>query len=320
MGRINSQGIIEDISKYRTEIMGVATILVVLYHIVPKGIKFIYLLPLQMGCIGVDLFLLVSGFGLYCSYSNNSATLLFYKKRFLRTWLPFIISTAVVAVIYGKSLSGFLCESSTINYFVGKSFWLWYMPCIFVLYLIFPILYHTVRRYGGYMLLLAYTISFLLSFIFVHSELGDLRFQYINFTARIPIFCIGIYLAYMKESKSNICLPPYVIVFSAVALATCWFWFRNLNIFVVYLSSLGILSLVFVRIIAKILSVSSKTVKWGGVFGSMSLEVYLIHQYPLEFLKQERLFYLIPIAMILVFITAHYFSKLNQYLCKRLNN
>ena len=272
-----------------------------------------------MGCIGVDLFLLVSGFGLYCSYSKNSNTLQFYKKRFIRTWLPFILTTAVVAIIYGKSLSGFLCESTTINYFIGKSFWLWYMPCIFVLYLMFPVFYHTIRRYGGYMLLLIYTISFLLSFCFVYSELGDLRYQYVNFTARIPIFCIGIYLAHLKESGKSILLPTNVIILSAVALAICWFSFRNLNILVVYLSSLGVLSLVLVKIITNMLCISSKYMKWG-VFGTMSLEVYLIHQYPLEFLKQERLFYLIPIAMILVFITAHYFSKLNQYLCKRLNN
>lgn len=104
--------------------MGLAILLIVCYHIVPEDIQFSFLLPFQMGCIGVDVFLLVSGFGLYYSLDKKTELLGFYIKRYARTWIPFILSTGIICVIYHKSLIDFLFEATTLNYFIGKGFWL----------------------------------------------------------------------------------------------------------------------------------------------------------------------------------------------------
>lgn len=63
---------INKISKYRLELMGVATILIFVVHsydrgvVMPASIKTIC----ALGSLGVDIFLLVSGLGLYYSLSK----------------------------------------------------------------------------------------------------------------------------------------------------------------------------------------------------------------------------------------------------------
>lgn len=64
---------VSKISKYRSELMGVATILIFVVHsydrgvVMPASIKTIC----ALGSLGVDIFLLVSGFGLWYSLSKT---------------------------------------------------------------------------------------------------------------------------------------------------------------------------------------------------------------------------------------------------------
>ena len=71
---------LNDISKFRTELMGISAIMILICHTPINGIKMPKLLEyiLVQGQIGVDIFLLLSGMGLW--YSLNS-----YKGK-LRYW------------------------------------------------------------------------------------------------------------------------------------------------------------------------------------------------------------------------------------------
>lgn len=87
-----------DISKYRSQLMGIATLLILFGHSAGNGV----LMPRWMvslcgiASVGVDIFLLTSGFGLYFSlnslYKDHNGDLrLWYKRRYKRLLIPYVI-------------------------------------------------------------------------------------------------------------------------------------------------------------------------------------------------------------------------------------
>lgn len=141
---------IKQISESRPYIMGLAIFFILIYHIVPKpvDIQHLYLMPFQVGCVGVDMFLFVSGFGLYYSWTKNSELHHFYKSRFLRVWLPFIIYMVFYTAFFNKGILFFLREASLLDYFIGKIFLWWYIPCIIIFYALFPLMYKIIKTGG----------------------------------------------------------------------------------------------------------------------------------------------------------------------------
>lgn len=72
------------ISKYRSALMGVAILLIIIHHLAEKNTI------LRIGYVGVDIFLFVSGLGLVFAWKKLPDIKVFYKRRFLRvypTWL-----------------------------------------------------------------------------------------------------------------------------------------------------------------------------------------------------------------------------------------
>ena len=99
----------EDLSKYRGELMGLAILFVILFHIGMPQSNFFY--PLRrLGNIGVDMFLFVSGMGLWFSWTRSrlgkkldgngamgirQATIRFFKHRYKRIYPVWIIVASV---------------------------------------------------------------------------------------------------------------------------------------------------------------------------------------------------------------------------------
>ena len=75
---------LNDISRYRGELMGLAMVLIILFHIsLPRHDSFYGLV--RMGNIGVDIFLFLSGIGLWFSWEGMSNK----PGTFSRRWLDF---------------------------------------------------------------------------------------------------------------------------------------------------------------------------------------------------------------------------------------
>lgn len=73
------------ISKYRQAIMGIAIIGIVLFHYYEDLVRMKFTInPIvkifSYGNLGVDMFLFISGVGLYFSYKSNSNKRIFYDK------------------------------------------------------------------------------------------------------------------------------------------------------------------------------------------------------------------------------------------------
>lgn len=133
------------VSKYRSSLMGIATIGIILCHAAPNGVNLPPLLKsvFGIGQLGVDVFFFLSGLGLFYSLSkpyNNVWE--WYRKRYLRIIVPYLI-------IYAPALL-LICleeERSWWYYFYNLStvsFWFndggcWFIAILVPLYLVAPL-------------------------------------------------------------------------------------------------------------------------------------------------------------------------------------
>ena len=80
------------ISSRRTPLMGLAALLIYFAHAysfveLPSPLSTLF----SFGNIGVDIFLLVGGFGIYYSLVNTASKSSFYWKRLIKVGLPFLL-------------------------------------------------------------------------------------------------------------------------------------------------------------------------------------------------------------------------------------
>ena len=162
------------ITKYRGQIMGFAAIIVVLLHFFVElysDFRFpIVTTILKRGNIGVDIFLFVSGMGLFFSMTKDSNTLSFYQKRIRRVIIPALI----ISLPYWL-LVGILVNKDTVGMFLlnwtGLSLWthgittIWYVSLIMLLYLVYPLIFAIQRKHSVIIIIIVTIITFL---IFMH--------------------------------------------------------------------------------------------------------------------------------------------------------
>ena len=134
-----------NISRFRAEQMGAAMLFVILFHVaLDRGDPFYGLR--RCGNVGVDIFLFLSGVGLWFSWVKTPDVRRFYRRRLLRivpTWLvvatAFYLPDYLGARRFSRSIVD-LIGDITINW----DFWLhdeltfWYVPAIMALYLVAP--------------------------------------------------------------------------------------------------------------------------------------------------------------------------------------
>lgn len=196
---------LQDISKYRSELMGLATIMIIVCHSVPFGVQMPDILSriFTLGNLGVDVFLFLSGVGLYYSLSRVKVSddlLTWYRKRFVRILLPYLV---IVTPCYAYST---ISNDHSIWYFLyllsTASFWtehlgMWFIALMIPLYLITPFVYGILRRYdldnvtGGCIASIVVVVLYLLCYIMpdYDSPIADNVFGAV---ARSSIFFFGL--------------------------------------------------------------------------------------------------------------------------------
>ena len=100
-----------DISRFRAEHMGMAIIFIMLFHVpLPRADEFYGLY--RMGNIGVDIFLFLSGLGLWFSWCKTDGKdfwhsyILFYFKRLLRIYPAWFMGNLLLLMALGRSAHG----------------------------------------------------------------------------------------------------------------------------------------------------------------------------------------------------------------------
>ena len=134
-----------NISRYRGELMGLAMLFIVLFHVaLPRSDAFYGLR--RMGNIGVDMFLFLSGVGLWFSWTRHPNVRRFFRRRLWRVYPAWFV-VACAYYIPDYALHGY--HSSSIIDLIGDitinwDFWLraeltfWYIPATMMLYLFAP--------------------------------------------------------------------------------------------------------------------------------------------------------------------------------------
>lgn len=305
-----------DISRYRGELMGLAMLFVMLFHVaMPKSYAMYGLV--RCGNVGVDMFLLLSGIGLWYAWSKRPRLIDFYWRRYIRIYPAWLLMACLFYIpnfmeTQGSGYSpnmGHLIANIAFNW----SFWriddltFWFIPAIMMLYTFAPAYMWLIERHAEYrwmpilFMLLAVMVQY---YPPVHHSVGHLEI----FFSRIPIFLIGINMgSWVKESRSmNGSSIWLMLAVLAVSLAMCiefeQSWRGRFPLFLermVYIP----LTLSGIMLLTIVLSHAPKTVNKALAFvGGISLELYLIHiQFVLKYIKPYKWGYcLTALAMIAV--------------------
>lgn len=140
---------IQMLSTYRNLLMGLAAIGVFVMHFIVQGvlalpspIKKIETVLLLWGSSGVDVFCLLSGFGLFYSLEKNPKLSQYYKKRVIRVYIPFLLITIPGYLFFLKiSIKKCLIKWTTLYLWVSGNDGTWFVSFIIVMYLLSPIIY-----------------------------------------------------------------------------------------------------------------------------------------------------------------------------------
>lgn len=197
------------LSRYRSELMGIAILWVIFSHTsLVCNISAVNTIK-NIGYGGVDIFLMVSGMGLYYSFTKNHNTLSFYKRRLTRilpTYIPVVIVYDGIKLAFHKIvLSTLILNCLTLPFWLGlKDYFDWYIPALLMLYLFSPfILQHFLQQPSECSKLKFIICCIILGFILSGLCILFQRNYLLIFTSRIPIFCIGILIGYYsKEDKT----------------------------------------------------------------------------------------------------------------------
>ena len=196
--------IADKISKHRTFLMGIAILWIVIFHTMIDFHNIVLNFIRDIGDCGVDIFLFLSGFGIYYSLKKND-TYSFYKKRLKRIFIPYIplllIWCSAIAFFSNISIYEILGNLYMIGIWVGLQHqYAWFVQLVVLLYLISPIIYYLFRRTSNSHKLLFYLILFFwgLSFIFFDTSIY-------HKSIRGLAFFIGMYFAHsnFKNEKKE---------------------------------------------------------------------------------------------------------------------
>ena len=183
---------------------------VILFHVaLDRGDPFYGLR--RCGHVGVDIFLFLSGVGLWFSWVKTPDMRRFYRRRLLRivpTWLvvatAFYLPDYLGARRFSRSLVD-LIGDITINW----DFWLhdeltfWYVPAIMALYLVAPWYMRLVQNrpiYRWLPLLMVVWCVMVQWVLPIHHAVGHLEI----FWSRVPIFFIGINFGEMVRMRRQL--------------------------------------------------------------------------------------------------------------------
>ena len=187
------QSLLKNIFTNRDLFMGIAIVMVVLYHY-NTGLWFQKMF--YPGFLGVDIFLFFSGYGLCRSYETHRLQD-FYIRRFTRILPMFLLLAIVKCSLYianegTLSVIDWICSLTTLSYWgVGGIFIDWYLCGLMLIYVIF-FFFFVLPRIGGAILsiiLLTIAIAF------------NLDWTYQCLMERVPIFLVGLYCYRYDETK-----------------------------------------------------------------------------------------------------------------------
>ena len=148
------------LSKYRGALMGISILLIILFHFTEDCQTYeyhytgwIYWFRTYIGSSSVDAFLFFSGLGLYYSMKKNPDVGAFYRRRFAKLLIPYLIvavpSYIVLDILVKHHGSWEVCKDvAFVSFFTEGDRWYWYIGLMLFCYLIYPYVFQIVDSAG----------------------------------------------------------------------------------------------------------------------------------------------------------------------------
>ena len=251
-----------DFSKYRTQLMGISILLIMLFHA-----HF-----LKCGYIGVEFFLLISAIGLFFSLSKDQRLIPFYKKRLIRI-LPVYLIVAIPCFIYlqGDNFDfGQLLYDLAGLYILDSHRYFWFVTLIIICYLLAPF-YFKLMKYK-YSIFVPFIVLVVFYFLGIQYKPVEIMLN------RFAVFFLGFHLAKWVYEKKQInikylglfCLFIWILVFVSEEVH---FYVGLHRVLFFFLSIPAVMGLILV------LKVTPPLIhKWLVFLGGITLEIYMIHE------------------------------------------
>lgn len=271
-----------NLSSCRSELMGIAALLIIFCHAPTYGVEMPVWLSriLSSGGFGVDMFLFLSGMGMYHSYGSRKAKGIsiskWWMRRYLRIILPcllLIIPIKCLLSLWGKPIGEYslLFELSGFGFVFGESP-LWFVTSILFLYIFTPLI--DLLLGGKYKWSICIVLS-VACFVPAYTFLVDSKWGFM--LQRWPSYFIGWSLApEIKEQKTasvwiTIVLPllMYAILYGVnhrLGTHFSLFWLQGLSMVMLFTY---LLDKVRNKTLSSILS----------FMGVISLESYVTNEY-----------------------------------------
>ena len=285
-------------SKYRTELMGIAAICILFFHMTMNHgngmfcadiilgdsiINTILYLVINQLNIGVEIFLFVSGIGLYYAYEKKPNFKEYYIKRIVNVYL-----TAIIISLFFRSipfillndfnLKSFVLSVFSLKWILGISLENWYVSFAMIMYLIYPLLYKLIKKFEGRKytkIVIALILVLYMQLLWYIKNTVFYETYEIGLT-RIPIFISGCYAGYLVKNNKKITWEVYLLAIIGVTLKAYFYkgytydiQSRLSSFFFAFFILL--FAICFLNIMPQFIL---KALKW---IGNMSLELYLVH-------------------------------------------
>ena len=250
--------------------------LIVLCHIAQFfDLQIAYLLN-----VGVQIFFFMSGF-LYGRMEIKSSSFGFYKKRFVKVFLPYYIFLAIVIVVYAVFKLYKFNAQQILLYLLNLQWFstpidglnhLWFLTVLMVGYLLTPWIKRLVEKHLVWFLLV-FVVCSVMEFVFVR--------KFYSFCAWVALYFAGMLFGYYYSKKTSNLLLLISSIFLAVLLVLFkpdWlnqYEFRYYTIWLHWILGLFLFVALF-RFLPRFINTNKKysIIKH---FDSISYEVYLVH-------------------------------------------
>lgn len=291
------------LSRYRTQLMGFAALWIWMYHfwsiyqVSTLNLRgdFLYHFSLS-GFTGVDIFILLSSFGLAFSFQKSPVRTMeeygsYLMRRLSRLSPPFLVVTVALAVqrnfTFGEFLNAFFVFD---DFLVNVHSYAWFVPCILLFYLFAPFYYNAFAKAEKKTL---FTLGVCLGYFLIacsfHPLLKDVfeREDFYAVLTRVPIFLLGFLFAeYEKKGwhKATIAAVPLLLVLLPISI-----WLAGFDL---SLSNVPYYGMLFSFLYAPTIVIALawiftflEKIYCGGVialftaYGTMSYEFYLWQEY-----------------------------------------
>ena len=278
------------ISRYKSQLMGMAVMVVVYghllyYHSWLKNYEDLnFTIWYTLG--SVEMFMFISGFGIYHSLKKNRDSYTFYQRRLARllpSFLPVMLAWCAAGMLMRDMTVG-----QALGNLTGLGWWFqqkqqfnWYVPAILVLYLLSPLFFDCIERMGKKSVLV-----FPALFIVIMAGWGS---NLLMAVTRFPTYFLGMYFgARFYEGRTVTRKQVWVwTVVALIAMALVPYFFLIAR---QYLWFYGMYWILFFFSTPATAFGLTKIMEWQegnalgrglnrmwGFLGSRSFEIYLCH-------------------------------------------